>query len=930
MSREQYRARSKKVQKLGRDGLVEQDKATGWEDRISQRTADISFGPDRTPEQGLIQRAPAQGEKRRQRPRPTPPPEPAQPAAGDTPDAPEITPARRQANDVPAMATPPISDSRMANKRRQQKRASRLNPDAPSHFKAADDRDSGRLQFEPGQTPPADTASQDGTEPDAPRGADDVPVRERPTGRSAPPPIQRRAKSGGRLQFEPERTPPSAVSNTQTRQTERADASTPVESQTSVESQSHRDAPAQEPACAPANDPAAGQTRRQRKQYEKTERRVEQSGRRLEKAQAKLPTRRRARLEQEYDANTGKVRHRLRFETEIEPEVVNPSLPARAGLTVKTAAVMKLHGKLREAERDNTAVEAAHKGEFAAERGAGRFLRWNKQRLRSKPYRAVRQAEHRLHTDQTRLAWQTALRDNPDLRRKNTLARWFQRQQIKRKYAQAAREAQKTAQHTQKAVTITGKIIRAVQQYVAAHKSALLIVAMLALVIALFSSGLASCTAMLSGVQTSYLSATYLSDEQDICNADLYFTELETDLQLDIASTEADYPRYDEYRYNIGDISHNPYELMSYLSAVYGVFTFEQVQPELDRLFGEKYQLIRIPITETRYDDEGNPYEWRVLQSTLTVRRLGDIISASLTPGEQTDLYSVYMQTYGSRQAFSNPFDFPWLGYVSSGYGWRVHPISGEKNLHRGVDIAAAQGTAIKAIHDGRVVSAGDAGSYGLCVVIEDDKGYQSRYAHCSSLSVSAGQEVKRGDVIGAVGSTGNSTGPHLHLEVMLNGEYLNPYYFVDTGGSGESTGSTIPSYSGEPVSDDRFAAMLEEAEKYLSYPYVWGGASPTTSFDCSGYVSWVINHSGWNYGRLTVIGLENVSTPVSAADAKPGDLVFFIGTYDAPYPDRPTHVGIYVGNGMMIHCGNPISYANLNSPYWVEHFYGFGRLPEP
>ncbi|MDE7170524.1 MAG: C40 family peptidase [Oscillospiraceae bacterium] len=133
-----------------------------------------------------------------------------------------------------------------------------------------------------------------------------------------------------------------------------------------------------------------------------------------------------------------------------------------------------------------------------------------------------------------------------------------------------------------------------------------------------------------------------------------------------------------------------------------------------------------------------------------------------------------------------------------------------------------------------------------------------------------------------------------------------------------------------EALKDEVFAAMLKEAEKYLGFPYVWGGTNPSTSFDCSGYVSWVINHSGWNYGRLGVIGLENVCTPVSRANAKPGDLVFFIGTYDAPYPDRPSHVGIYVGNGMMIHCGSPISYANINTPYWQNHFYSFGRLREP
>ena len=230
------------------------------------------------------------------------------------------------------------------------------------------------------------------------------------------------------------------------------------------------------------------------------------------------------------------------------------------------------------------------------------------------------------------------------------------------------------------------------------------------------------------------------------------------------------------------------------------------------------------------------------------------------------------------------------------------------------------------------MVSAGEAGSYGLCVVIEDENGYQSRYAHCASLSVTAGQEVTRGDIIATVGSTGQSTGPHLHLEVMLNGEYLNPYYFVDNGGDGGALpgtpgGPEIPGSPGAAMGDGTFAAMLAEAEKYLGWPYVWGGSSPSTSFDCSGFVSWVINQSGaGSVGRQTAQGLYNLCTPVSRSDAQPGDLIFFTKTYSAATP--VTHVGIYVGNGQMIHCGDPISYANINSSYWTAHFYGFGRLP--
>ena len=670
---------------------------------------------------------------------------------------------------------------------------------------------------------------------------------------------------------------------------------------------------------------------RQQRKYEKAARRVEQAGHKLEKARAKLPRQRRARLEKEYDSTAGKVRRRLRFESEVIPEGTKSSLPKRAGGAAvrgaKTTVLLKAHQKIREVERDNVGVEAAHKGEFLAERGTGRLLRWNKNRLRSKPYRQVRQANRRLAQEKANLAWQAAIRDNPELARQHSLNKWFQKRQLQKKYAAAAREAKQTAHHTRNVLNATGQVARSVAQTVAAHKTMLGLVAGLALVIVLFSSGLSSCTAMLSGVQSSFLSTTYMADEADINNSDLYYTELEIDLQIDIDQTEQNYPGYDGYRYNIGEISHDPYELMGYLSAAFDAFTFEQVQGELDALFAEQYTLTREVVKEGSGDEVRY-----VLVTTLTVRPLSEIIAARLVPCEQADRYGVYMQTYGNRQAFGNPFDTSWLGMVTSGYGYRVHPITGEKDLHRGVDLAAAEGTPIKAIQDGRVVSAGESGSYGLCVVIEDENGYQSRYAHCSGLSVTTGQEVKRGDVIATVGSTGQSTGPHLHLEVMLNGEYLNPYYFVDNGGDGGALpgtpgGPVIPGNSGAAMGDGTFSAMLAEAEKYLGWPYVWGGSSPSTSFDCSGFVSWVINQSGaGSVGRQTAQGLYNLCTPVSRSNAQPGDLIFFTKTYSAATP--VTHVGIYVGNGQMIHCGDPISYANINSSYWTSHFYGFGRLP--
>ena len=139
---------------------------------------------------------------------------------------------------------------------------------------------------------------------------------------------------------------------------------------------------------------------------------------------------------------------------------------------------------------------------------------------------------------------------------------------------------------------------------------------------------------------------------------------------------------------------------------------------------------------------------------------------------------------------------------------------------------------------------------------------------------------------------------------------------------TGEYLDYDIP---GEALTDARFAAMMREAEKYLGYPYVWGGSNPDTSFDCSGYVSWVVNHSGWNFGRQTANGLLQKCATIPRSEAKPGDLIFFQGTYNT---SGASHVGIYVGNGMMIHCGNPISYASINTTYWQNHFYCFGRLP--
>jgi hypothetical protein len=270
---------------------------------------------------------------------------------------------------------------------------------------------------------------------------------------------------------------------------------------------------------------------------------------------------------------------------------------------------------------------------------------------------------------------------------------------------------------------------------------------------------------------------------------------------------------------------------------------------------------------------------------------------------------------------------------VSDSYGWRVHPISGEKSNHRGVDIAVASGTEIIAAHDGTVTFAGDNSGYGLVLFVEGEDGVQTRYAHCSELLVAEGQTVTAGTVIARVGSTGDSTGPHLHFEVMKNGSYLSPMYFSITNDDGSGYippgtpgGVEIPPYPGAPMGDERFAAMIEEAQKHLGKPYVFGASGPN-SFDCSGFVSYVLSHSvSPGFGRTNAQGLFNLCTPVARVNAEPGDLIFFTGTYNSGSP--VTHIGIYIGNGQMIHSGKPCQYSSIDTPYWTSHFYAFGRWP--
>ena len=677
------------------------------------------------------------------------------------------------------------------------------------------------------------------------------------------------------------------------------------------------------------------------KRLEKTQYKAEKSAAKLEKAKEKLPTKRKMRLIKEFDAETGKPKRRLHFEKEVKTQSQHlkgplPLRPVKAGAN---AGIGYVHKKIHQVEHENVGVEAAHKGALVVEGTLRKGWRLHKTR----PYRRVAKLQRKATKRAIKLSYQQALHDNPKLK-SNLLSRMMQKRKIKQQYAKAAREAKRAGKAAQKAGSFTAKLARAVTGFIRRHPVVFGIIALLLLLMMLIMGFFSSCSNMAAGGLSSILASSYLAEDEDIDNAELFYTELETDLQIQINNAESTYGGYDEYRYNVDDISHNPFELMAFLTSVYQDFTYSEIQAVLQEIFNEQYQLTFVEEievryrTETYYDPETGesydvevPYNWYILNINLTARSFTDVIAARMD-SSQREVYSLLMTTKGNRQYLANPFDFNWLSYISSYYGWRIHPITGEKNYHKGIDIAVASGTEIMAGHDGTVTFAGNSGDYGLVVVLDDGKGLVSKYAHCSELLVSAGQEVKQGDVIAKVGNTGNSTGPHLHLEIIKDGQYLNPAYFADTGDDGSGSilpgqpgGVEFPDYPGEPMGDGAFAALMEEAQKHLGKPYVFGASGPN-SFDCSGFVCYVLNNSGVaSVGRTTAQGLYNMSTPVSAADAQPGDLIFFHSTYSTS--DTVTHIGIYIGNGMMIHAGNPVQYASIDSTYWQNHFYAFGRI---
>ena len=550
---------------------------------------------------------------------------------------------------------------------------------------------------------------------------------------------------------------------------------------------------------------------------EKPIKRVKKAEAKADKAQAKIPKKTVAKKEHGFDPATGKVKTQLRFE-----KVDKKKPPSKLTHAVQDApasfVLSQVHREVRQSEDDNVGVEAAHKVEQAVESG-GRLVQSAHRAHQLKPYRAAIRAERKLERANIDALQKKAEIDSPT---SNPVSKWQQKQAIKKQYAaakhhQAAQTTAKAAENTAKAAKKAAEKAEKAGKYVWEHRRGFAIAAAILLMLAFLLNGLSSCSVIMDGVGSGIAASTYPSQDADMLGAEAQYCEMEAELQRYLDTYESTHD-YDEYHFDLDTIEHDPYVLISIITALHqGEWTLDEVQGTLQMLFDRQYILTEDVVVETRYrtetdtwtDADGNthtdtyqvPYDYYICTVTLENFNLSHV-PVYIMSEEQLGMYATYMATLGNR-----PDLFPGSGYI---------------------------------------------------------------------------------------------------------GKYVEGSY----------TDYDIPP---EALDDEVFDAIIKEAEKYLGYPYVWGGSSPSTSFDCSGFVSWVINHSGWDVGRLGAQGLCNICTPVSSANVKPGDLVFFTGTYDTP---GVSHVGIYVGNNMMIHCGDPISYANLNSNYWQSHFYRYGRLP--
>ena len=546
----------------------------------------------------------------------------------------------------------------------------------------------------------------------------------------------------------------------------------------------------------------------------RAEHKAEVLGTKLEKAKKKVPKKKKLRLQKELDPEKSKLKHTLRFE-EVEKKRGQEALPKKAGRRMVQSASATVHSKIHQVEEENVGTKAAHRTELASEGAAALASHEIRKYRQNAPYKRVEKLEAQVNRANVSAAYRAAVRDNPELQ-ENTVKRLIQKQRIKHQYAKEFRKAKQAEKQgsafVQKAKDMFGSIGQTVATAVQEHKGGLVMAGAIAMLIIMVFSSLSSCSVMMDGAMSAVLGTSYTSEDPDIIQTEANYTALETALQNELANIERTHPGYDEYRYDVDSIGHNPNELISYLTAKFDAFTPAQVQAELESMFDRQYSLTTREVVEIR---------------TRTVTSTDPETGETTEDEEEYEYYILYVTLR------------------NKGFG---------------------------------------------AVALENlDEEQKERYTATLSLK-------------------GNK-----------------PYLFGSDIYANESAGEDYDT-PGEALADPDFAALIAEAEKYLGFPYVWGGSSLSTSFDCSGFVCYVYTHSGvHNLPRTTAQGIYNQCAHIPMSEAKPGDIIFFTGTYNSPGP--VSHVGIYVGNNMMIHCGSPIQYARTDSSYWSQHFYAIGRL---
>jgi len=479
-----------------------------------------------------------------------------------------------------------------------------------------------------------------------------------------------------------------------------------------------------------------------------------------------------------------------------------------------------VHGKIHQVEDENVGVEGAHRAELAGESVLRHGTRFVKKRIRTAPARAVRKAEAKSIRATADYHFRVAAQGHPELR-KNVVSRFWQKRRLKKQYAKQAREAAKQgAKAAGKTAVTTEKLARAAVGFIKRHPTGCLIALACVLLIVLMQSCMSSLVSLGNGVIGGVAASTYPAEDADMLGAEAAYAGMEAELQDYLDSYERTHD-YDEYHYDLDEIQHDPYVLISMISALHeGAWTVDEVQGTLQTLFDRQYILTENVVTEQRY-------------------------------------------------------------YIETDTWTETDPVTGETTTHS---------ESYRVYYD-----------YYICTVTLEN----FNLSHVPIYIMGEEQLSRYALYMATLGNR-----PDLFPQSAYIGKYI-------------TNGPTLHDVPEAYLADETFAAILTEAERYIGYPYVWGGYNPSTSFDCSGYVSWVINHSGWDVGRLGAQGLYNICT--RTASSRPGDLVFFVGTYDTP---GVSHVGIYVGDGWMLHCGDPIGYANLDTSYWQSHLYAYGRLP--